>query len=614
MIQPKEAAVVLTDTILNDKRHVHYPRVNMLSDMYRRFVTGIGLENDLEHIVSRESEAQLKFRKKLFYPIVPAICHRADVPFTKVHRAQGVIESITFSGEASAKQEKALKKAIDEFWGDEDLSDYFADRFRELNRVDPNAYIMVEFDAFDNTKEKARPYPLEISSRQAINWSKVNNKVDWMIAEFPHQYSDGNGHMLDGQRFVMYFGDVLDFRQIHNDDRAAETFNASSKKVQRIKIGPKFFECVLRTPFTADQEKRFQGVQPGHMKDPATDGQTFLSYLHSARNRMMETLKSGSEHTLVTALMVHPKVYMYLPTCEGYKDAEDKQHVCVNGKDGHTGQSCKRCGGTGKYIPTSVLDVMVLDMPETGEANDRVKLSEMMHIYSPDVAIATALREVLRDLEDQSVRDIFTSLQHQRGKVTATATEINVDSEAMNDALHPYARKVSTARTLLVEVTAAFVDSDKGLVYTHKFPEDFRLAPMGVLLDDLIKAKGQDPELVALLTEDAIAKKLRDRPLELRMYEVKKQFRPLASLSVEDRRAVMAAGDVAESDATLLRYESEVYRELGKDPQFWYREMDAQKKLIDDQVKIIMDRVKAEKVVEVDFENKVNPDPEVIPA
>ncbi len=101
---------------------------------------------------------EFKLRKKLFFPLVPAVCHKCDVPFTKVHRALGTIESIKWEGEKSAtKKEAALKKAMDGFWGDEDLSDYFAERFRELNRLDPNAFIIVEFGEFNHAEKRAQP-------------------------------------------------------------------------------------------------------------------------------------------------------------------------------------------------------------------------------------------------------------------------------------------------------------------------------------------------------------------------------------------------------------------------------------------------------------------------
>jgi hypothetical protein len=616
MIDPKEASEILTDTILHDKRHLYYDRVCKLADMYERFITGEGLENDLQHIVSRETEQQFQLRKKLFFPLVPAICHRADVPFTKVHRAQGTIESMNFGGKKSAQHEKNLKAAMDGFHGDEDLTDYMADRFRELNRVDPNAYIIVEFEPFDPVTKKARPYPLEISSSQAINWSKSNNKIDWMIAKFDHTMVDRDGKKMEqiGERYVMYFGHVLDFREVipsEVDGTQLDAFvpkRSTDRKPQLVKIGGKLFECRLMHPFDPSQEIRFQGTQPGHLKDPKTKGETYISYLHHAKNRMLDTLKSGSEHSLIMSLQAHPQIWMYLDSCEGERNDQGRREPCSDGRNIRTGTTCTRCNGSGKNIPTSVLDIMYVDMPD--DLSQLQDLSKMMHHFSPDVALITAVRDHLRDLEDQSVRDIFTSLQHQRGKTTATATEINVDSDAMNDALHPYARKVSTSRTVIVEVMAAFVDADKNLTYTHRFPDDFRLAPLAVLLDDLGKAKSADasPMLRELIEDDAVAKKLRDRPLELRQYQVRKMFRPLRHLPPAERATAMANGEVVETDRILYNYEPEVYRVLGKDEAFWFRDEEAQKKLIDEQVQAILKRVREEKAAEIDFAAEMQPE------
>lgn len=609
MTDPKEASDVLSNTILKDLRHEHYARCVAHAAQNKRLITGEGLENDLHHIVSRESKAQFTLRKKLFFPLAPAICHRVDVPFMKVHRALGTIESIEYKGEKNEKSEAKVRKAMDEFWGDEDLSDYCSDRVRELNRQDPNAYIIVEFDDFDHITNVAKPYPFEILSHQAINWKKTNNTIDWVIGEFPHTYKDELGNDHDGHRYLMYFGDVLDFRQTYLRDNATKEFDPKSTEVQYVTIANKCFEAKILSPYGEGQEKRFQGSQAGHMKDPATNGETYISYLQHGYNRMMDTLKSGSEHSLVMALQAHPQIYMYLPPCEGEKGSDGVLQACSSGTNFKTGKQCAKCGGSGKSIPTSVLDVMVFDLPDNFTENGVADLSKMRHMFAPDVAIIKEIREHLRDLEDQTVRDIFTSLQHQRGQVTATATEVNAETEAMNDSLHPYARKVSTIRTTIVYTIAAFVDAEKNLEYTHKFPEDFRLAPLGALLDDLAKATTAKASAMVreLIEDDIVAKKLRDRPFELLQYEVKKKFRPMSNLEPQEKAAAMGAGDIAESDKILILYENEIYRNLNNVKDFWKMAEDAQKTLIDEEVEKVMERVKAEKVIDVDFSNEINP-------
>jgi hypothetical protein len=610
MIEVPEAARLIIDTIRHDKRHAHYDRVCKHADFNKRIITGEGLEVDLQQIISRETPEQFLLRKKVFFPLAPAICHRADVPFAKVHRAQGTIERMLWKGEKNEKSLARLTTAMDEFWGDEDLSDYMADRFRELNRMDPNAWIIVEFEPFDAVTATAKPYPLEISSHEAINWSKVKNTPEWVIGMFPSTYQSSTGKAMEGKRFVMYFGDVLEFLQVETDMDASQVFNPRLK-VQRITIDKNTYQVTLFQPYAPGQVKKFQGVQPGHLKDPGTNGQTYISYLHHARNRMLDTLKAGSEQSLVFALQAHPQVYMYLPPCPGERtEAGEPPMPCSNGKNLKTGATCTKCNGSGKSIPTSVLEVMVFDLPDNFTEEGVPDLSKLKHTFAPDVEIIKLLREHLKDLEDQCIRDIFTSLQHQRGQVTATATEVNAETEAMNDSLHPYARKVSTARTTIVYVSAAFVDAEVDLEYTHKFPEDFRLAPLGAYLDDLSKARTAQAStaIIEVIEDDVMAKKLRDRPFEMRQFEVKKLFRPLAHLSSQERASALAGTDVAESDRILLIYEKEIYRLLGKDGDFWYKEEEAQKALIDAQVQMILKRVRDERVIEVDFEREVEPE------
>lgn len=610
MIQPADAALLLVDTIKNERRHAWYQRTVDYADRMLKLITGEGADELLQQIVSRETPEQFTLRKKLFFPIVPAVCNRARVPFAKVPKADGLVDQITYTGEDQDGRRKRLAKAMDEFYGDESLSDYMNDRFLDLNRLDPNAFVIVDFSPFDHNRETAQPYPLEISSRQAINIGKTRNAVEWVIGQFDITYTvkgkPGEEIQKPGHRYVMYFGWIWDLHEVEFNKDASKELDPSQAE-QVVNIGTRTFNVRLIDPFSDRQQKlrEFQGIQVGHVKDLVTGGDTFVSSLHPGINRMMETLKSGSEFTLVMALQAHPEVFAYLPKCKG--DVENGDMCDKHGKN-LKGDNCVICKGTGRRFPNSVLDATILPFEDGMTDDDLVSLEKLKHFSAPDVAIIQFLWQFLRDIETRILTDIFTSVSvtdpvADGGQAAPeTATKVAVDADAQNDAVYPYGLKWATVKMKLTRLCALFVDAEKGLVNPVKVPSDLKLQPLSMMVQNLTQAKGTvNPALYTIMEDDVVAKKLAERPLELQKYRVKQTFRPLEGQSEAVKKQALADGMVTQRDKVLLYNENEIYRNLDKVVGFWYMPQDDQLKLIAEQVDVILARLAEEKVKEIDF-------------
>lgn len=616
MLTTREATEIIVDTVEYSRTHEHYKRVTDYADRLKRLITGEGIDKELAQIVSRETPKDFELRKKLLFPVVPAACSKARVPFYQVARTQGYKGSIGYEGDKDGGKNALddLQTALDNFYGDESLNDYMNDRFVDLNRIDPNSFVMVTFDAFDNTEAKAQPYPVEVTSHEAVNIGYKRNAVEWMVGKFGHKYKNAKGDRIDGVRFILWYGDAIEFRQVDHsaqypkvsakdevsiDQLAAQlerppTAPGSDEPQQavRIVIGNRAFECSRYEPFTGDQKKEFPGIQVGHVKDPFTGGRTFLSSLHPGLNRMLESLKVGSEQSLTMALTCHPQIFMYLPACKG-----EPQHPCSKGVDMATGEVCKVCGGSGKELPTSVLDAMIFDLPKDAQAEDVLDLAKLKHYSAPDTAIIDTLINYVALLEDNILRDIFTSQQHERGTVTRTATESVIDADAMNNTVYPYALKRATVWIKLVRLCAAFVEADKNLQVDHPVPENLRLAPVSELMNELRAAKeaGANPVIIDAIEDEIVMKELRDRPDEFKQYLVKKKFRPYRTLPPDMQQSLIVGGQGSPRDRVMVVYETEVYREaVRKNAKFYDLAEEAQEAILSEIVEGIIAREQLE--------------------
>lgn len=609
MITNEQAAEHLRATIADGARHRYYERTVELAVKYMRLITGEGIDKILHQFVERESAKQFETRKKFLFPIPPSVCHRAKVPLTKVPKADGLVDRVAYTGEGSDERNKSLQDALDNFYGDENLDDYMSDRFLDLNMQDPNAYVITEFDAFDPDREKAKPYPLEVSSAECVNKGLENNTTKWIIGRFPWTYvervENGKEIKMMGERYVMYFGYIWDLRQVKHDDSHPKALNPTLKQ-QFVNFNGKSFEAILKNPFSDRQKPEFQGICVGHIKDPKTKGETYVSVIHSAVPRMLKTLKADSENTLIMALLAHPEVFEYdSKVCPG-----DPEHgySCMDGQCHETGEACTVCGGTGnKPHSTTALEGKRFDLPPNPTREDLIPLSELKYFHSPGTDIPTMLTKYLADLEDQCLRDIFASVSLDAQPDFSTATKVNIDEEAQNNVIYPYGRKWATVKIKLVRMCAMFVDADQGLEYQCIAPRQLRLAPLGALVEELGKANnsGADRFTVQGLDRDIAAKKYAEQPLQLRMYEVRRRFRPLQGVSKEERSIALNEGLITLADKVLMVHEDAIYRNLNLIQGFWDLAPEQQKILIDREVQQLIDQIKADKATNVDFSGEM---------
>ncbi len=177
----------LAQVIKRDERHPDYARVNELRELYTKLVTGENMDSLMLQFTPRETKEMFEQRKRITQHITKTVSQNVIDIFYKIPRSNSVQRNVSYSDNDTIKL-KEFNSRLNEFWGDASLDDFMASRWFELNFTDPNSFIVVEWSAFDNTKERAMPYPYEVSCKDAIMFEYFNNDLQFLITETEDHY------------------------------------------------------------------------------------------------------------------------------------------------------------------------------------------------------------------------------------------------------------------------------------------------------------------------------------------------------------------------------------------------------------------------------------------
>src|SRR3990170_771748 len=108
---------VLIEVVKSNKTHQDYERVTDLASKYFKLVTGNGIEELLQKIITRESDEEFKQRTDITKSVCPAILNSTKLPFQKAARKQPIVRKIEFEGDSEAKKQE-LEDFIGKYWGE----------------------------------------------------------------------------------------------------------------------------------------------------------------------------------------------------------------------------------------------------------------------------------------------------------------------------------------------------------------------------------------------------------------------------------------------------------------------------------------------------------------
>lgn len=498
------------------ERHPWYSRTTELASLYRKLVTGDGLDDLLQQFVQRETSEAFNQRKLITQHVITTVVKNLMDVTRKVPRAnyQRVLSSNT------SKNAELIEEKLKSFWGVKSLDEYVKTRWFELNSMDPNAWCVVEFAPFDNRVERASPYPFEVSSESAVDYNFENNVTTHLTVKGSGQYGEKYTVYMPDETFVMdqLPKEVIDIARLYDMDDMSYRTNPDGAMFFR--SGQKYFEVTFAVPHKAG---RVPAIRYGYLRDHWTNGFTFASPYHAAVPLLKKSIKTNSEMDLTMALSAFPFRLEYAPAC----DAPD----CYNGHLADGSGVCQVCKGSGHKSVVSAQEKLVLKLPRPGE--QMMDLDKLVVFKSPPVDILQFQKDYVDNLTASCKQAMFNSDIFTKQQVSDTATGKRIDLDNVYDTLYDCAIGMSGFWQFLVVTSTIFMDLSKGIRADLIFSKDFKLKGMAELMEDLEVANRSEtgPDVKRSIQNDLLRLLYSESPVEYLKATTKDKFNPFSGYS-----------------------------------------------------------------------------------
>ncbi len=538
---------ILTGIIEKDLRHQDYVRVTELAQKYYAMDTGDKLTDMLRRIVTRETEEEFNQRKEISKPVIPSTLNSTKLPFKKVCRKKPLIRELIYKSGDAKKTE--LEEFISKYWGEKSLEEYLEFADVHYNYVDPNAFLITEFGAFDPNREKASPYPFVASSEEAIMFEYKNEILQYLVVMLPVKFKDGDFER-DGFKYTMYLGkDTIQLT------RVADNWSLGSFVDIETKNGKQRYQVEYFLP----KADKVPAVRFGYERDAETKSRTFVSVFHPVLLLLEKMMKTDSELDLSTAMTAFPQRFAYVDACT--------EPDCLHGKK-LDGTKCETCKGTGQsQLHGGVKDVVTLTLPRSKD--EMVELENLLVYKAPPTEILDFNKEFVNDLRILVHMMMFNNEISTKSETAqnVTATEKNYSYENMNDTLYGFARNYSSLWEFVVRDIATFTDNSEGLTVHHKFPGDFKFKGLVELMIELKTAKdaGASTSTISAIEDDINEILYSDRPSEKKKIEIKSLMNPFRGYTESTARLIISQNQTTKFNAVLYSNLESIFNEIELD-------------------------------------------------
>lgn len=544
----------LGEIIRRDEKHADYKRVNDLSKLYKQLVTGEGMAELLFQFTPRESDELFKQRCRITQHVTKTVSQNVMDIFYKVPRSNSVQRCIAYDNN-DVEKTKELNSKLNEFWGDSSLDDYMNTRWFELNFIDPNAFVVTEWQQVDTTKSRYMPYPFEVDSHMAIQYEYFNNDLMYLVSEQENNYlvwdkKQKKDIEYKTETYTMYgMNATVKFTQLEKEE-SSRIHRDNKATISALWIrGEFFFKVEDITYFFADNNKEeiylvqtfthnlgyVPAKRVGFKRDLYTNGRTFVSPLDKATPILMKMVKANSELDLTMALHAFPQKIQYASKCKGH-DCRDG--MCTDGN------ICQRCNGSGYEIITSAQDAITLAMPKSKD--DAFDLSNIIRYEYPPVDLVKFQKEYIDSLTVYVKEAVFNTELFSKKEVSETATGKNISLQNVYDSLYPVAIAYSKMWNFGVTTVADIVELSEGLIAFYHFSKDFKLKSLTDLYLDLkMVGDARASEFVKSAIETDIASIIYSEDERgLKKYNVKQSFFPFSGKTPEQITLLMGTNNI----------------------------------------------------------------------
>lgn len=586
-----QAKEKVKDAILNKTVHADYSHTVEYADQNSRWATGRNIEVDLLQFVPRENLPAFKQRCNLTESITKPLIGSAMRPFKKVVKSNRIIKKIKPVSKTDIDAVNQIQDKFDRFYGSDDydtgLDYWIKTRFFELSKIDPNAFVVIEFEPDNMNDGKMKAYPFEVSSEMAINFDLDNNNYDWLLCRQHITFFNSNDkkEAANGFRYTIYCDKFsIVYHQTSSNRESAENN----------KPGDDF----IYTPVGDDNKLYFwvkeylniMGDVPafrvGYLRDLATNGRTFVTPYDDASPYIKKSIQTVSQLDITTATNVFPKEYAYVTNCPGIiteADLDSNSGAYCNKGRTRNGAICSACNGTGAYVHKSGQDIVTIPLPESKE--EMYDLSKMRASFSPSIELLRFMDETIDKYEPKVHKAIFNStVMIEKIVQSKTATEADYDMNNVYDTLTDYAEKCKSVWLTIAKYCAFITKSEDKVLFIYVNPADWKLKTLTSLYNErkAINESGSPSFSKMVVDDDIAAIKLQDDTDAIIAYEVKKKFFPFPGKTENEISSAMMQNYTPQKLKILYQQFDWIFMQADlNNTNFYLKPYKAQKVIID---------------------------------
>lgn len=565
IVTQSQAIELLYKIIQENKRHPLYDRCCELSQEYKAYSLGEGIDEKLHRFTATETEQAFELRKEITVNICKSIVNSSMSVFNRVPRTEAV------KVEWMAKDPAEFNHVLD-YFGRYGFDQYLVNRLPKLCEIDPNSFIVYEFNGTDG-KRLAQPYPYEVYSENAIDYEYKNSDllylVDWQCVEVPEELKEQTDkEILNKYTIYTAEGACTYIEQAINKEGIVNVFDNESL----VNIGENTYQLLIPQPYNLEQTP---ATQVGYLTDDENNGKCFVNQYHYGIPFLEKILKTNSELDITMARHAHMQKIQYVRKCTADGCSIDTDGVYK--VDGHC---CSTCDGTGIIdITRGGLEFIYLPLPDSPQ--DIVSLDNIVKYIQIPVEIANLQRDYIKEMTDYFRKAIFNTDIFTRSEIADTATAKILETENLYDTLYLYAVNYAMVKEEGLMIIANIIDRE--ITVITRVGKDFKLLNKTELLTMLqtAQAAGANDEVIGLINKELVRAMGGDEVL----YDLQRRLIPFAGKTKE--MVMLTLSQLKTNDRMRLKYMlgNDILKELaGNDPKFLELNFQRQKELFESEI------------------------------
>ena len=532
-MEKTEALDIVKDAIMNGTKWQYYDKAEVICDRYTKFVTGEELDKMLLQFNIRETDAEFEQRKRLTQLTLPAIIGRIMQPVNRIKTIQPLVQTVVSDEDTDLPDN--VSKTLDKYHDTQSYRQFLVANITKYANIDPNAYLINSFVGEDNN---VRMVPIIADCKSVINKDyDSDGTLKWILLKIitpktkKKELNNGTFKLeqVDGEEWLFFTADYdIRFTLVTTVESGREAF-VFKKSTYQIDEYLHEGDDLSAYPLGITQHETYKHL--------------YVPFIAKAEPLLIKTIQLCSEIDLTRRMHAFPKLFEYLPKCQGMPN-----QIC---KSGYTleGSVCGACSGTGISNFKSAQDKVTMSLPDNPErVFDLTKLQKYGELPIETLKFMMAMSAMI---ENQCIEAVYNKNIFEMNTSAQTATQVLIDMQSVFDALSLFTEKISTIFKHSIQNYGEHIK--KKLIVNIRYPYNINLSSFENLISIIgeAKAAGVDASNLNQLNDMLANMLYSDNIAELTKIRTKEYFRPFKSKSADEVQQLIAGNEIDPIEKSL---------------------------------------------------------------